>query len=87
MPSDAGVSDELELVGTIRFNEFEGGFWSLELDSAIDDLGDHVVLAGWTPPAELPDGSRARVRARRHPETIDFLMAGPRVDVLDAAPA
>jgi hypothetical protein len=67
----------------LRFNEFEGGFWSLDLDEADVDLGDHVVLPGWTPPADLDSGSRVRARVRPREEQAGFLMAGTMVDVLE----
>lgn len=87
MHSFAGDSQVLELVGTVRLQEIEGGFWSLELDEAIDGLGDHVVLAGYTPGPGIADGMRIRVRARPMPDAISFRMAGPEVDVIDAQPA
>lgn len=87
MHSFAGNSEAVELLGTLRFREFEGGFWALELDAAIDGLGDHVVLAGYEPDAGMVDGMRVRVRARPQPDAIGFLMAGPQVDVIEASPA
>lgn len=87
MNAFAGDSEVIELVGTVRFEEIEGGFWSLELDAAIDGLGDHVVLAGYTPDPGIVDGMRLRVRARPRSEAIGFRMAGPEVDVIEAQPA
>ncbi len=87
MHSFAGDSDVIELIGTARFEEIEGGFWSLELDEAIDGLGDHVVLADYTPDPGIVDGMRIRVRATPMPDAIGFRMAGPEVDVIDAQPA
>lgn len=87
MPLFAGDSEVVELVGTMRFEDIEGGFWSLDLDAAIDGLGDHVVLAGYTPDAGIVEGMRIRVRARTLPGAISFRMAGPEVDVIDAQPA
>lgn len=87
MHSFAGNSEVIELVGTARFEDIEGGFWSLQLDAAIDGLGDHVVLAGYEPDPGIVDGMRLRVRARPLPDAIGFRMAGPEVDVIDAQPA
>lgn len=81
MSSFAGTSGELEVVGTLRFNEFEGGFWSIEPDS-----GDQaIVLPDWTPMAPLDDGSRVRARVRTREEQMGFLMAGPMADVVEIA--
>jgi hypothetical protein len=77
----AGETPARELVGTLRFNEFEGGFWSLELAVADPQLGDSVVLQGVTVPAGLADGSRVRARVRAREEQFGFLMAGTYVDV------
>ncbi len=84
MHASAGDSQLIELVGTMRFEEIEGGFWSLALDAAIDGLGDHVVLAGYEPEAGIADGTRLRVRARTLPGAISFRMAGPEVEVVEA---
>ena len=84
MSSGAGDSPPTEVIGTLRWNEFEGGFWSLELDPTHPELGEHVVLSGF----ELPtaeDGARVRMRVRARPDLVDFTMAGLRVEVLDAA--
>ncbi|MCW2920806.1 MAG: hypothetical protein JWL76_680 [Thermoleophilia bacterium] len=82
-----GDSQVVELVGTLRFEEFEGGFWALELDAAIDGLVERVELSGYEPDAGIVDGMRLRVRARTQPDAIGFRMAGPQVDVIDASPA
>ena len=87
MQGFAGDSEEIQLLGTLRFEEIEGGFWSLDLDAAIDGLGDHGVLAGYTPDPGFADGMRLRVHARTLPGAIGFRMAGPEVEVLDARPA
>jgi hypothetical protein len=87
MQSFAGDSEVVELVGTLCFREFEGGFWAMELDEAIDGLGEQVVLSDYRPDAPIVDGMRIRVRARTQPDAIGFLMAGPQVDVLEASPA
>ncbi len=82
----AGSSPAHDLDGALRYNDFEGGFWSLELDETHDGFGDHLVLPGFTPPAGLPDGSRVRARVRLREEQAGFLMAGPMADVLNVAP-
>lgn len=87
MHGSAGDSQLVELVGTVRFEEIEGGFWSLALDAAIDGLGDHVVLAGYEPETGTADGTRLHVRARTLPGAISFRMAGPEVEVIEARPA
>lgn len=69
------------LIGVLRFNEFEGGFWTLELNALHDELGEHVVLQGYTPPPGFTDGSRVSLRARLLKDQLGFLMAGPLVEV------
>ncbi|MCW2926866.1 MAG: hypothetical protein JWM86_834 [Thermoleophilia bacterium] len=73
---------ELEVVATLRFNEFEGGFWSLELDPADPQLGGSLVMDGATPPAGMEDGALVRARVRTREEQFGFLMAGTYVDVV-----
>ncbi len=71
------------VVGTLCWNDFEGGFWSIAPDS-----GDSTfVLQGWAPPAEMVDGTRVRARLRVREAQIGFLMAGTYADVEDIAPA
>lgn len=84
MGDSAGASPLVTVEGTLRWNEFEGGFWSLELGSEHPDLGEHVVLSGFELPAGASDGSRTRMRVRPRPDLIDFTMAGLRVEVLEA---
>ena len=84
MTHGAGNSPELELNGTLRWNEIEGGFWSLELDPEHPDLGSTVVLSGYELPADAADGTHARMRVRARPDLVDFLMSGTRVEVLEA---
>jgi hypothetical protein len=86
MPPGAGESADQVLVGTLRFNDLEGGFWSLELDEVHPEFGDHVVLQEWAPTALTQDGSRVRARVREAAEQFGFLMAGPMVDVLELTP-
>jgi hypothetical protein len=86
MSDIAGSSPIYALDGALRYNDFEGGFWSLELDETHDELGDNVVLPGWTPPAGLLDDSRVRARVRVREEQVGFLMAGTMADVLEVAP-
>lgn len=85
MPPSAAGSPPVTLVGTLRWNEFEGGFWSLELDEEQPELGAQVVLSGFELPPGAADGSRVRMRVRARPDLIDFTMAGVRVEVLEAA--
>ena len=85
MFASAGNSGELEVAGTLRFNELEGGFWTLQLDESHDDLGTQIVLQGFVPPADTPDGSHVRARVRVREEQISFQMAGTMVDVLELA--
>lgn len=84
MTSDAGSSPATEVEGTLRWNEFEGGFWSLELASEHPELGEHVVLSGFELPPDAEDGSHVRMRVRARPDLVDFLMAGLRVEVESA---
>jgi hypothetical protein len=83
MQQDAGVPGDLDLRGTLRFSDVEGGFWSLELDEPHDELGDRVVLQGFAPTPPLGDGSHVRVRARESEAQFGFIMSGPMVDVVD----
>ena len=88
MSSDAGNSPVVEVLGALRFNEIEGGFWSLELDESHDDLGEQVVLQDWMPAADAPDqvdGAHVRARVRVRDEQFGFQMAGTMVDVLELA--
>lgn len=71
-----------EIVGTLRWNEFEGGSWSVELDTADPQLGPVLVLDGVTPPPGLVDGARVRARVRARDEQFGFLMAGTYVDLV-----
>lgn len=73
----------MELRGILRWNEFEGGFWSLELDELHDELGTHVVLPDFTPPAMTGDGNSIVVTGEPAPTQVDFLMAGTRFTVAD----
>jgi len=73
-----------EVRGTLRWNEFEGGFWSLEgVDPGLE-MGTTIVLQDFDPPQDAIDGSTLRARVVAHPELVDFLMAGTRVYVLEA---
>lgn len=81
MPEGAGNSEPLEIEGTLRWNEIEGGFWSLELAEEHPELGDRVVLSGFELPPEAAEGSRVRMRVRARPDLVDFLMSGVRVEV------
>jgi hypothetical protein len=69
------------VVGTLRWNEFEGGFWSIEPDSGESAF----VLPDWTPPAPFVDGSRVSARIQVREEQMGFLMAGTYADVLEFA--
>lgn len=84
---NAGNSAPQEVVGMLGWNDLEGGFWSLDLDSPVDGLGDRIVLAAFTPPEGLADGSPMRARVVPQPDFVDFAMSGTRVDVLEASPA
>lgn len=84
MAARAGDSDAVEVEGTLRWNEFEGGFWSLEPGTPHPELGATVVLSGFELPAGAADGTHVRMRVRARPDLVDFLMAGLRVEVLDA---
>ena len=84
MSSDAGSSSAQDVEGTLRWNDFEGGFWSLELTEEHAELGEHVVLSGFELPADAEHGSRVRMRVRARPDLVDFLMAGLRVEVESA---
>jgi hypothetical protein len=84
MHADAGDSPAVEVEGTLRWNDFEGGFWSLDLDHEHEELGERVVLSGFELPPDAEDGSRVRMRVRARPDLVDFLMAGLRVEVESA---
>jgi hypothetical protein len=84
MSEFAAASPEIELDGTLRWNEFEGGFWSLDLDAPHPELGSRVVLTEFTPPAAAVDGSRIRAHVRAREAQFGFQMAGVYVDVIDA---
>lgn len=73
------------MIGTLRWNEFEGGFWSIEPENASTAL----VLDGWSPgdADRFPDGTRVRARVRERDEQFGFMMAGTYVDVVDVEPA
>lgn len=73
------------VIGTLRWNEFEGGFWSLEPD----DGSGVLVLDGWSPSsgAAVADGSHVRARVHEREEQFGFLMAGSYVQVVELAPA
>lgn len=74
---NAGNSALSEVRGTLTYNEFEGGFWSIEPDPA----GHAIVLPGWQPAAPMDHGSRVRARVRMREEQFGILMAGPMADV------
>ncbi len=82
MSSDAGTFPEHEVDGTLRWNDIEGGFWTLELEEPHAELGEHVVLQGWAAPAGTVDGTRVCARIREREEQFGFLMAGTMVDVV-----
>jgi len=88
MGETPGNSQEAALVGVLNWNDFEGGFWSIDLEETHPVCGDRVVLRG-VDPADLGLASGARVRARAtpQPEQIGFQMSGTYVDVLELAPA
>lgn len=83
------------VIGILRWNEFEGGFWSIEPDDGTTAL----VLDGWSPGRErgggggrgdtgrpVADGSHVRARVREREEQFGFMMAGTYVDVLELVP-
>jgi hypothetical protein len=84
MCPDAGSSPAIDVEGTLRWNDFEGGFWSLELADEHAQLGSLVVLSGFELPPDAEDGTRVRMRVRARPDLVDFLMAGLRVEVESA---
>jgi hypothetical protein len=86
MSSDAGNSLDTDVVGTLQWNEFEGGFWSLDLASEHPELGARVVLSEFTPPSDVPQGSRVRARVRAREAQFGFQMAGAYVDVVELQP-
>lgn len=77
--------DTITVTGTLRWNEFEGGFWSIEPEEASTAL----VLDGWAPVegGSLTSGSRVRARVREREEQFGFVMAGTYVDVVELEPA
>lgn len=77
----------MELQGVLRWNEFEGGFWSLELDEVHDELGTHVVLPDFTPPEGAGNGNPLVVTGEPAHMQVDFLMAGTRFLVTNARTA
>lgn len=84
MHADAGTSEPIDITGRLRWNDFEGGFWSLELDQEHAELGEFVVLSGFELPPDAQDGAAVRMRVIPRPDLIDFTMAGLRVEVLHA---
>lgn len=72
--------------GTLAWNEFEGGFWSLQLDAAHPELGSDTISLGQpdTMPAGASDGVRLRATVAYDPGTIGFLMAGPQAELVEA---
>lgn len=77
----------MELRGVLHWNEFEGGFWSLELDEVHEELGTQVVLPDFTPPDGCGDGNPIVVTGEPAHMQVDFLMAGTRFTVTDARAA
>lgn len=75
---------DTELVGALRWNEFEGGFWSLDIEppepAGEPRFGGRVVLGTPRLPAGAVDGCRVRVRGRAREDMLDFFMAGTRFD-------
>jgi len=71
--------------GTLCWNDFEGGFWSLRLDQPHEQIGSDVITLGQpdTLPAGATDGVRLRATIAHDPGTIDFLMAGPRATLVE----
>lgn len=82
--SQSQEQDDVDLAGQLRWNEFEGGFWSLRVSPPHPEWGGNVELPGWTPPAGARDGQALRVRARHLPASFGFTMSGPRFEVLEA---
>ena len=83
MPENARDTAQIEVVGTLHWNEHEGGFWSIDLADSHPELGDRAVLVGLGEPG-VPrpgDGMRVRVLGTPRPEQVDFLMAGVRFEV------
>lgn len=84
MSEHAGDSSAIEVAGTLRWNEFEGGFWSLEPLERHETLGSSIVLVDFTPPPGASDGSPMVVKVVPRPDLIGFTMAGIHAEVLDA---
>lgn len=80
----AAGTDDVQLTGTLSWNDLEGGFWSCELDEEHPVCGDRVVLSGFELPAGAADGVRIVVRGTPRPDLVDFLMAGVRFEVHEA---
>ena len=72
----------IELTGTLHWNAFEGGFWSLDGDDDGDAAATTFVLAGFTPPEGLVDGARVHASVEPRPEQLGFQMAGTHADVV-----
>lgn len=84
MPAQSDDSALETRVGTLRWNDFEGGFWSLEGDPSGTGTAPDVVLVGAPLPDAAADGARVEVRGRLRTDVADFLMAGARFEVVEA---
>jgi hypothetical protein len=88
--ADGNWNEDLtEIVGVLRWNDLEGGFWSLEFGDDEAPMGGQVVLGQPQLPAGVGDGARVRVRGQVREDVVDFFMAGTRfepgdVQLLDA---
>ena len=72
-----GDPNEVRVNGTVRFMNFEGGFWAIRGDDNVtyDPLGG-------LPAAFQSEGLRVRIEARRLSDMASIHMAGPIIEII-----
>jgi hypothetical protein len=73
-PADPGV---FRVTGTVRYQTFEGGFWTVRGD---DDVSYDPIHG--LPAAFQVEGLRVRLEARRLEDVATIHMAGPVVEIV-----
>lgn len=70
-----------EFRGRLRWNDFAGGFWSLETDPAEHDGTDNFVLVDPPGADAFEDGADVLLEGTVDRDRGDIVMAGPRMHV------
>jgi hypothetical protein len=77
-PADAARPAEIDVRGTVRWSDLEGGFWAI-----VGDDGKTYDPRDGVPEGFRQDGLRVRLRAREVKDAVSIRMVGPIVEIVE----